>query len=127
MATPYDTVHRSGDRRRDHRRIAELAVEAEVEAVIVGLPLSLDGSDGPAAKKARREAGEIGRATGLPAELWDERLTPVTADRELMAMGLKADARRPLVDMVPAPVLPPARPHPRRPTTTDHPLQAPHH
>src|SRR3546814_11474710 len=34
MATPYDTVHRSGDRRRDHRRIAELAVEAEVAAVI---------------------------------------------------------------------------------------------
>src|SRR3546814_7775925 len=100
MATPYDTVHRSGDRRRDHRRIAELAVEAEVEAVIVGLPLSLDGSDGPAAKKARREAGEIGRATGLPVELWDERLTTVTADRELMAMDLKADARRRMVDMV---------------------------
>ncbi|HEY9557258.1 MAG TPA: Holliday junction resolvase RuvX [Acidimicrobiales bacterium] len=105
MATPYDTVHRSGDRRRDHRRIAELAVEAEVEAVIVGLPLSLDGSDGPAAKKARREAGEIGRATGLPVELWDERLTTVTADRELMAMDLKADARRRMVDMVAASVM----------------------
>lgn len=105
MATPYDTVHRSGDRRRDHSRIAELAVEAEAEAVIVGLPLSLDGSDGPAAKKARREAGEIGRATGLPVELWDERLTTVTADRELMAMDLKADARRRMVDMVAASVM----------------------
>src|SRR3546814_5908687 len=75
------------------------------DLVIVGLPLSLDGSDGPAAKKARREAGEIGRATGLPVELWDERLTTVTADRELMAMDLKADARRRMVDMVAASVM----------------------
>src|SRR3546814_13383452 len=88
MATPYYTVHRSGDRRRDHSRIAELAVEAEAEAVIVGLPLSLDGSDGPAAKTSRREAGEIGRAPGLPVKLWDESLTTTTAHREPTALAI---------------------------------------
>ena len=105
LATPFEVVHRSGDRRRDHHRVAELATEAEAQALVVGLPLSLDGSDGPAAKRARREATELARATGLPVELWDERLTTVTADRDLMAMDLKADARRRVVDQVAAAVM----------------------
>lgn len=105
MATPYEVVHRSGDRRRDHRRIAELAAEAEAEALVVGLPLSLDGSDGAAARKARKEAAELGRATGLPVELWDERLTTVTADRDLMALDLRAGERRRMVDKVAASVM----------------------
>lgn len=105
VATPYEVVQRGRDRRADHRRILELAQETEAEAIVVGLPLSLDGSDGPAAKRARREARELGRATGLPVELWDERLTTVTADRDLMALDMRADARRRVVDKVAAAVL----------------------
>jgi putative Holliday junction resolvase len=105
LATPYEVVHRSGDRDRDHRRIAELAEECGAEALVVGLPLSLDGSDGPAATQARREAAELGRDTGLPVELWDERLTTVTADRDLMALDMRAGARRRVVDMVAAAVM----------------------
>lgn len=105
VATPYEVVQRGRNRRVDHRRILELAQETEAEAIVVGLPLSLDGSDGPAAKRARREAQELGRATGLPVELWDERLTTVTADRDLMALDMRADARRRVVDKVAAAVL----------------------
>lgn len=105
MATPYEVVQRSGDRPRDHRRIAALAEEAGAEVLVVGLPRSLDGSDGPAAVAARAEAAELAEATSLPVELWDERLTTVTAERDLMALDLKAPARRKVIDKVAASVL----------------------
>ena len=59
---------------------------------MVGLPLSLDGSVGQAAKAALREAEQLARATGLPVETWDERLTTVTADRDLMVLDLDASS-----------------------------------
>jgi putative Holliday junction resolvase len=105
VATPYEVVHRSGDRQRDHRTIKALAVEAEVEGLVVGLPLSLDGSMGPAAKAAAAEAIELGATTGLPVETYDERLTTVTAERSLMAQNLDAKARRKVVDKVAAAVI----------------------
>lgn len=105
LATPYEVVARSGDRARDHRRIAALAEEAGAECLVVGLPLSLDGSTGPAAQAALAEADELAEATGLPVEMWDERLTTVTADRDLIALDLKAPARRRIVDKVAAAVM----------------------
>ena len=105
MATPYEVVQRSGDRPRDHRAIAALAEDTGAELLVVGLPLSLDGSDGPAATAARAEATELAAATGLPVELWDERLTTVTADRQLLALDLDAKARRRVVDKVAATVM----------------------
>lgn len=105
LATPYEVVARSGDRARDHRRIAALAEEAGAECLVVGLPLSLDGSTGPAARAALAEADELAEATGLPVEMWDERLTTVTADRDLIALDLKAPARRRIVDKVAAAVM----------------------
>ena len=105
LATPYDVVARSGDRARDHRRIADLAAEVEADQLVVGLPLSMDGSMGKAAKAALREADQLARATGLPVETWDERLTTVTAHRDLMAMDLDATARRKVVDQVAAAVM----------------------
>jgi putative Holliday junction resolvase len=123
LATPYEVVLRSGDRRRDHRRIADLAVEAGAERLVVGLPLSLDGSDGPAARAARAEASELAEATGLPVDLWDERLTTVTADRDLRALALRAPARRRVVDKVAATVLLQAWLDHRRPTPTEGPTR----
>ncbi len=105
MAMPYEVVERSGNRSRDHRRLAELAEETGAEQLVVGLPLSLDGSVGPAAAAALAEADELAVATGLPVETWDERLTTVTADRELAAAGRKAPARRRVVDKVAAAVM----------------------
>lgn len=105
LATPYDVVPRSGDRARDHRRIAAVAEEAGAECLVVGLPLSLDGSVGPAAAAALAEADELGAATGLPVETWDERLTTVTADRDLLALDMKAPARRRVIDKVAAAVM----------------------
>ena len=105
LATPYEVLTRTKDRATDHRAIARLASTEDVQVLVVGLPLSLDGSDGPAATAARAEAAELGAATGLPVELWDERLTTVTADRQLAAIDLDARARRRVVDKVAAAVM----------------------
>lgn len=105
LATPYEVVTRSGDRARDHRAIAALAEETGAESLVVGLPLSLDGTVGAAATSAIAEAQELAEATGLPVELWDERLTTVSADRDLMALDMKAGARRRVVDKVAAAVM----------------------
>lgn len=105
LATPYEVVTRSGDRGRDHRAIAALAEDTGAVALVVGLPLSLDGSVGAAATSAMAEADELAEATGLPVELWDERLTTVSADRDLMALDMRAGARRRVVDKVAAAVM----------------------
>ena len=105
VATPYEVVPRSGDRARDHRRIGALVEEAGAEVVVVGLPYSLDGSIGPAARSILDEV-EVLRAT-LPVDVvtWDERLTTVEAERSLRAMGVKKGNRRRVVDQVAATVI----------------------
>jgi putative Holliday junction resolvase len=105
VATPIETVQRSGDRARDHRRIAELVEEWGCEVVVVGLPLRLDGSVGPAAEAALAEAAELDDTVAVPVQTYDERLTTVTADRSLMQMNLNAGARRRMVDQVAAAVM----------------------
>ena len=105
LASPYEVVARSGDEQRDHRRLLELAAEVEVERIVVGLPLSLDGSMGPTAVAYAAEAERLGATTALPVETYDERLTTVTADRSLMERNMKADARRRIIDKVAAAVM----------------------
>lgn len=105
LATPYEVIQRSGDTARDHREVARLVAEAEAVRVVVGLPLSLDGSVGPAAEAALAEVDELADALDVPVETFDERLTTVSADRDLMAMKMKAAARRRVVDKVAAAVM----------------------
>lgn len=116
LATPYEVVARSGDRARDHAEIARLVEEAGADVVVVGLPLSLDGSTGPAARAALAEVDELAAALDVPVETYDERLTTVSADRQLKEQGLDATARRRVVDKVAAAILLQAwldsRPHP---------------
>jgi putative Holliday junction resolvase len=105
LATPYEVVQRSGDRQRDHRRIAELVAEAEAEVVVVGLPLSLDGSVGPAAAGVQAEVAELREHLGVPVEVWDERLSTVEADRRLQSAGVPGRKRRHVIDQVAATVI----------------------
>lgn len=105
LATPYDVVHRSGDRRRDHARIAELVAETDATIVVVGLPLGLDGTEGKAARSARAEMAELAATLEVEVTAYDERLTTVTADRQLIDQNLGARARRQVVDKVAASVM----------------------
>ena len=94
IASPLTVLARTGSHAEDHRRIAALVQEEEAELVLVGLPLSLDGRVGPAARGAIAEAEELGSVVAVPVETFDERLTTVSADRVLPAQGRRADARR---------------------------------
>jgi putative Holliday junction resolvase len=105
LATPYETVERCGDVARDHRRLLELAEEAEVECLVVGLPLSLDGGVGPAAEAVLAEVEQLRRATSLPVETYDERLSTVTAHNLLRQGGRKGRARRKVIDQTAAAVI----------------------
>ena len=102
IASPHEVIQRSGDEARDHAAIAAAARQLEAERVVVGLPLSMNGRKGPAARAAEEEAGALADVVGVPVELFDERLTTVTADRSLQARGMKAPARRKVVDGVAA-------------------------
>lgn len=74
------------------RALAELAASLAAEEIVVGLPLHLDGREGTAAKNARAVAASLGRRTGLPVVLWDERLTTTQAQRSRVARGTKGRA-----------------------------------
>ena len=105
VATPYTVLARATRRAVDHRAVADLVRELGAERVVVGLPLSLDGGTGPAARSAMEEADQSARFLDVPVELHDERLTTVTADRSLTAMKVKGGARRRVVDQVAAAVV----------------------
>lgn len=105
IASPFTVLQRSGSERRDHEAIAKLVLEEECERVVVGLPLSLDGSMGRAAKSAVAEVGRLATVVNVPVETYDERLTTVSAERALMEAKMRADARRRVVDKVAAAVM----------------------
>lgn len=105
IATPLTVLARSRSRREDHRRIAELVRDEEADVVVVGLPLSLSGDRGPAARAAVTEAEQIATVVGVPVETFDERLTTVTADRALTEAGVRTPGRRRVVDKVAAAVM----------------------
>ena len=105
LATPHSVLERAADHAADHAAVAGLVAELGAERVVVGLPLSLDGSMGPAARAAAAEAEALGDFLGVPVETYDERLTTVTADRSLSSLGLPGQARRRVVDKVAAAVM----------------------
>jgi putative Holliday junction resolvase len=105
VATPYEVVDRSGDRGRDHRRIAALVDEAGADVVVVGMPLSLDGSVGPAAQAVLDEVDQLRGVVAAEIVTWDERLSTVQAERSLRAGLVRKGKRRRVVDQVAATVI----------------------
>ena len=105
VATPVETLVRTGDPERDLRAFADRVSEWQAEIVVVGLPISLDGTEGPAAAGARAEIGRLERVPAVPAGSYDERLTTVIAERSLMEQQMKGPQRRGVVDQVAAAVM----------------------
>jgi putative holliday junction resolvase len=83
LATPYGAVAR-GKLAANAAEIARIARREGAGGLVVGLPLSLDGSAGPAAQAARDWTHAMSEATGLPAALWDERLSSSAVNRFLI-------------------------------------------
>jgi putative holliday junction resolvase len=102
LATPLVTVPRDIGGDSDLRAIAELATEHEAVGVVVGLPRTLAGREGPAAEAARAFADALGGVLDVPVELSDERLTTVVATQQLRERGVKGRKQRAVVDQAAA-------------------------
>jgi len=102
LASPIEVLPRSGDL---FRAIGKIVDEWEANIVVVGLPLSLDGSTGPAAKKALVMVEKMGATLRVPVETYDERLTTVTAERLMTDAGLDSRNQRKVVDKIAAAIM----------------------
>ena len=103
LATPVETVRRG---KGDLRRIARLAAEHDAVEVVVGLPRSLSGGEGPAAVKTRAWADTLAAVLApVPVRLVDERLTTLSAEAMLRDRGVKGRQRRAVVDQAAAVVI----------------------
>ena len=104
VASPLATVPRRAPA-EDARALAALAAEQEATTVVVGLPVTLAGREGPAARSVRAYLAELAPLLpGLALELADERLSTVAAERALVGGGVRRRARREVVDQVAASV-----------------------
>jgi len=100
LATPVETVRRG---KGDLRRLGQILAEEEAVEVVVGLPRSLSGGEGPAAAKVREFAARLARRIApVPVRLVDERLTTVSAEAMLRDRGRKGGDRRAVVDQAAA-------------------------
>ncbi|MCD2491423.1 Holliday junction resolvase RuvX [Lacrimispora sp. NSJ-141] len=88
--------------RRTLARLEELIVEYQVEKIVVGYPKHMNGDVGDRAEKSEAFAEKLRTRTGLPVELWDERLTTVAADRVMMEAGIRREHRKDYVDKIAA-------------------------
>ena len=103
IATPVETVRRGRD---DLHRLVELTRVEQAVEVVVGLPRSLSGAEGPAAAKVRTFAARLaGAVAPVPVRLCDERLSTVTAEAVLREQGRKGPRRRAVVDQAAAVVI----------------------
>jgi putative Holliday junction resolvase len=102
LATPLATLRRDERGGWDLHRLVELIGEYEVVEVVVGLPRTLAGREGPAAQAARRYAELLAALTPVPVRLADERLSTVVAQRTLGERGVRGRKQRAVVDQAAA-------------------------
>jgi len=98
---PLPPLRREGDR-KDIAAIGRLASERGITSVVLGLPLLLNGDEGPAAVRARTFGERIYAETSLPVTMWDERLTTAQSERHLIASGVRREDRKEIRDSLSA-------------------------
>lgn len=103
LARPLRTLQRAS-KKDDFARLAALCREYAIELVIVGLPRTLRGEEGPQAQRVRRYAAELQAALGLPIDFWDERYSTVEA-HDLMATATRKSAGKGEIDAFAAAVI----------------------
>ncbi len=97
LATAVETIARKTFT-ADAARILALAAERNAAGFVLGLPVNMDGSEGPRAQSTRAFARNLARLTELPIALWDERLSTAAVERELIAADVSRAKRKAVVD-----------------------------
>jgi putative Holliday junction resolvase len=112
LASPHATLERAAAKGDDHRAIVAAATEAAAACIVVGLPRSLDGTLGPAARAVLEEVAairEVARASGIEVDTYDERFSTMIAQRNLRAAtprrGKRRQAQRESIDASAAAVI----------------------
>ena len=105
LASPLTTLTRRAGKRFPMPKLLALLEPEPVVGIVVGLPLSLEGGETPSSTEARALAELVGRRTGLPVELADERFTTAIALDAVREMGGSTRGRREEVDALAATVL----------------------
>ncbi|MEM7041894.1 MAG: Holliday junction resolvase RuvX [Pseudomonadota bacterium] len=101
LATPLVTIGRTR-LKADLERLRSLLAERAAGALVIGLPLNMDGSEGPRCQAIRQFAKDVDRALNLPILLWDERLTTFAAEERADEIGLKGRKKANLLDAIAA-------------------------
>jgi putative Holliday junction resolvase len=97
VAAPVETISRQRFN-LDARRILDLAAERRAAGLVLGLPINMDGSEGPRAQATRAFARNLARLTELPIALWDERLSTAAVERALIAADASRAKRKSVID-----------------------------
>jgi putative Holliday junction resolvase len=97
LATAVETIARKTFT-ADAKRLLALAAERNAVGFVLGLPLNMDGSEGPRAQSTRAFARNLGKLTELPIALWDERLSTVAVERDLIAADVSRKKRAAVID-----------------------------
>jgi putative holliday junction resolvase len=104
FASPGKTLRR-GKFGADREVLAALVAERSVKGVVIGLPLNMDGSEGPRAQASRAYARNLSAALGLPVLLWDERWSTASAEGALIAQDMSRAKRAERIDAAAAAVI----------------------
>jgi putative Holliday junction resolvase len=97
VATGVETVARTKFA-ADAGRLLALAAERKAAGFVLGLPINMDGSEGPRAQSTRAFARNMAKLTELPIALWDERLSTAAVERELIAADASRAKRKAVID-----------------------------
>jgi putative Holliday junction resolvase len=98
LATGVETIARSPRFAVDASHLLALAAERKAAGFVLGLPINMDGSEGPRAQSARALARNFAQITELPIALWDERLSTAAVERELIAADMSRARRKAVID-----------------------------
>ena len=97
VAAPVETIARKRFG-LDAQRILTLAAERRAAGIVLGLPINMDGSEGPRAQSTRAFARNLAQLTELPIALWDERLSTAAVERALIAADASRARRKAVID-----------------------------
>ncbi len=102
IASPHSVLVRSPSINKDLGRIVGLVIEHDVERVVVGIPVRMDGTQGPAADKVVEIVGKLRNLLDVPVVTWDERLSTAEAQKVLIGGDVSRRKRKDVVDRVAA-------------------------
>ncbi|MGO9460843.1 MAG: Holliday junction resolvase RuvX [Rhodomicrobium sp.] len=101
IATPLETIRRTKFK-ADAEQLLKLAAQHGAGGLVIGLPVNLDGTEGPRAQSTRAFARNLAQLTALPMAFWDERLSTAAAERALLEADTSRKRRAELIDKMAA-------------------------